>query len=281
MKTVGQPSCVSHQEVVPSSTPEQPSSSPDGSAMQKAASTSSRKETSPSSHEDETPSCSPKEATPDAAVHVVTTSAVHILTTEASSTETKARSTETKADFSTEVKEPVSHPTKPSTSSESSEAQRDKGTGAEMGQQKSSSSEFFSSGCSLMQEPISRSRSATPTPAISIEPDHGLEWTADMLSLPESEVVTSETSLAKARGSNTAGPVYPSDDDSVDGGDVDTPDEGAEGDSEGGGGDNDPTPDSAKQEAKPAPTSSAPSETDNVSCQRCSAVARGPQWGVK
>ena len=78
----------------------------------------------------------------------------------------------------------------------------------------------------------SRSRSVTPTPAISIEPNAGLEWTADMLSLKESEVVTSDTSLAKARGSNTtttSSMVFPSDDESLDGDGVfgdDTPDEG-------------------------------------------------------
>ena len=88
---------------------------------------------------------------------------------------------------------------------------------------------------SLTQDRVSsRSRSVTPTPAISIEPDVGLEWTADMLSLKESEVVTSDTSLAKARGSNTtttSSVTCPSDDESLEGDNVfgdDTPDEGGE-----------------------------------------------------
>ncbi len=105
----------------------------------------------------------------------------------------------------------------------------------------------------LVRDTSSRSRSVTPTPTISIEPNVGLEWTADMLSLPESEVVTSETSLAKARGSTTTTSVaFPSDDESIDGDLVfadDTAEEeeeeeeeeggaesdGGEGDSDGGG----------------------------------------------
>lgn len=70
----------------------------------------------------------------------------------------------------------------------------------------------------LVQNAMSqdRSRSNTPTPAISIEPE--LEWTKDMLSGPESEVVTSDTCLAKARGSTTTSIVlFASDDDSPDG----------------------------------------------------------------
>ena len=252
---------------MPSSTHEQPSSSPEGTSV---ASEKAHKETSPSSsHEDETPSCSPKEATPtamDAVVHVVTTPPECLQATEV---ETKGAFSAVECDVQLD-KEPVSrdqNPADPSTSGGSSEAQMDKegkGAGTEIGWLKSSSSEYLSSSSSLVREHVSRSRSATPTPAISIEPDHGLEWTADMLSLPESEVVTSETSLAKARGSNTTASskvVYASDDDSVDGGD--TPDEGGEGDSEGGA-DNDPTPDSAK-ESEPAPTPSVPPETDNVS----------------
>ena len=92
---------------------------------------------------------------------------------------------------------------------------------------------------SLLHDRSSRSRSATPIPGISIEPDLGPEWTADMLSLPESEVVSSETSLAKARGSNTTTPsvVFPSDDESVDGVFADdTADEEGGGDSEEEGG---------------------------------------------
>ena len=61
-----------------------------------------------------------------------------------------------------------------------------------------------------------RSRSATPTPAISIQP--GLEWTAGMLTGPESAVVTSDTILTRARGSITTSSVlFTSDDDSIDG----------------------------------------------------------------
>lgn len=59
-----------------------------------------------------------------------------------------------------------------------------------------------------------RSRSATPTPAISIQPDQ-YEWTSGVLSGTQSEIVTSDTSLAKARGSTTttAGALVVSDDD--------------------------------------------------------------------
>lgn len=109
---------------------------------------------------------------------------------------------------------------------------------------------------------ISRSRSATPTPAISIEPDAGLEWTADMLAVPESEIVTSDTSLAKARGSTTTNSsvVYASDDDSMDGDHVfadDTPDEGGGADSGGGASDSNQPP---EQNAR-----TAPPDSDNVS----------------
>ena len=61
-----------------------------------------------------------------------------------------------------------------------------------------------------------RCRSHTPTPAICIEPE--LEWTAHMLYGPDSEIVTSDTSLAKATGSTSVSNLmYLSDDDSVDG----------------------------------------------------------------
>ncbi len=125
---------------------------------------------------------------------------------------------------------------------------------------------------------VSRSRSVTPTPAISIEPDLGLEWTADMLSLPESEVVTSDTALAKARGSNTttsSSVVFPSDDDSLDGDQVfgdDTPEEGGEGDSEGGGADSEGT-------SLETPAQSALSDSDNVSLHAMvSHVLLGTRW---
>ena len=63
------------------------------------------------------------------------------------------------------------------------------------------------------------SRSATPTPAIFIEPDGSLELTADMINGIDSEVITSDTlQSAKARGSNNTGlgVIIPSDDESVD-----------------------------------------------------------------
>ena len=119
---------------------------------------------------------------------------------------------------------------------------------------------------SLVQDRVSsRSRSVTPTPAISIEPDLGLEWTADMLSLKESEVVTSDTSLAKARGSNTtttSSMVFPSDDDSLDGDGVfgdDTPDEGGEGEGEG-------SDHTSSQPVQEASRGTLGVDSDSVSC---------------
>ena len=124
---------------------------------------------------------------------------------------------------------------------------------------------------SLTQERASRSRSVTPTPAISIEPD--LQWTADMLSIPESEVVTSDTSLAKARGSNTtttSSVAFPSDDDSLDGVFADdTPEEGGGADSEGGWADSEPGPSSAPPVQQTTTKLTSPTEADTVSdsCQ--------------
>ncbi len=134
---------------------------------------------------------------------------------------------------------------------------------------------------SQMQDRVSsRSRSVTPTPAISIEPDVGLEWTADMLSLKESEVVTSDTSLAKARGSNTtttSSVVYPSDDDSLDGDGVfgeDTPDEGGEGEGEGPS-----EPDhTSNQPVEEVDRGASGADSDNVSnCHFCGLERR---WGI-
>ena len=88
------------------------------------------------------------------------------------------------------------------------------------------------------------SRSTTPTPAISIEPDGSLELTADMINSIDNEVITSDTlQSAKARGSNDTGlgVIIPSDDESIDG-DVllmeeedDEPDSRQEGKQEDGG----------------------------------------------
>ena len=64
------------------------------------------------------------------------------------------------------------------------------------------------------------SRSTTPTPAISIEPDGSLELTADMINGIDNEVITSDTlQSARARGSNNTelGVIITSDDESVDG----------------------------------------------------------------
>lgn len=61
-----------------------------------------------------------------------------------------------------------------------------------------------------------RSRSNTPTPAISIQPE--VEWTSGVLSGPENEMVTFDTTLTKARGStSTASVLFASDEDSADG----------------------------------------------------------------
>ena len=63
------------------------------------------------------------------------------------------------------------------------------------------------------------SRSVTPTPAISIEPDIGLKLTVDFINGQENEIVTSDTHVAKSKGSadpNT-GIVITSDDESIDG----------------------------------------------------------------
>lgn len=71
-----------------------------------------------------------------------------------------------------------------------------------------------------MDRSLRSSRSATPTPAISIEPDGSLELTADMINGIDNEVITSDTlQSAKARGSNNTGfgVIIPSDDESVDG----------------------------------------------------------------
>ena len=72
----------------------------------------------------------------------------------------------------------------------------------------------------ILDGSLRSSRSATPTPAISIEPDGSLELTADMINGIDSEVITSDTlQSAKARGSNNTelGVIIPSDDESVDG----------------------------------------------------------------
>ena len=72
----------------------------------------------------------------------------------------------------------------------------------------------------ILDGPLRSSRSATPTPAISIEPDGSLELTADMINSIDNEVITSDTlQSAKARGSNNTGlgVIIPSDDESVDG----------------------------------------------------------------
>ena len=72
----------------------------------------------------------------------------------------------------------------------------------------------------MLDGSLRSSRSATPTPAISIEPDGSLELTADMINGIDSEVITSDTlQSAKARGSNNTGlgVIIPSDDESVDG----------------------------------------------------------------
>ena len=72
----------------------------------------------------------------------------------------------------------------------------------------------------MLDGSLRSSRSATPTPAISIEPDGSLELTADMINGIDNEVITSDTlQSAKARGSNNTGlgVIIPSDDESVDG----------------------------------------------------------------
>lgn len=65
------------------------------------------------------------------------------------------------------------------------------------------------------------SRSITPTPGISIQPDVSLELTEDMLNGQENEVVVtiSDTPLARARSSNdtSKGVIIASDDESIDG----------------------------------------------------------------
>ena len=76
------------------------------------------------------------------------------------------------------------------------------------------------SGDGPLDRSLRTSRSATPTPAISIEPDGSLELTADMINGIDNEVITSDTlQSAKARGSNNTGlgVIIPSDDESVDG----------------------------------------------------------------
>lgn len=132
---------------------------------------------------------------------------------------------------------------------------------------------IMTSSDSLLRDGVSRSRSVTPTPAISIEPDVGLEWTAHMLCTPESEVVTSDTFMAKARGSNTttsSSVMFPSDDESVDGDLVfgdDTADEGGEegGEADGEGGNLADTKLTQSSEQLPEQVASPPAETDNVS----------------
>ena len=72
----------------------------------------------------------------------------------------------------------------------------------------------------MLDGSLRSSRSATPTPAISIEPDGSLELTEDMINGMDNEVIKSDTlQSAKARGSNNTGlgVIIPSDDESVDG----------------------------------------------------------------
>lgn len=76
------------------------------------------------------------------------------------------------------------------------------------------------SGNGPLDRSLRSSRSVTPTPAISIEPDGSLELTADMINGIDNEVITSDTlQSAKARGSNNTGlgVIIPSDDESMDG----------------------------------------------------------------
>ena len=71
-----------------------------------------------------------------------------------------------------------------------------------------------------LERSLHSSRSVTPTPAISIEPESSLELTADMIKGIDNEVITSDTlQSAKARGSNDTGlgVIIPSDDESMDG----------------------------------------------------------------
>ena len=89
-------------------------------------------------------------------------------------------------------------------------------TGSEDSQVKSKPSKLDG----ILDGSLRSSRSVTPTPAISIEPDGSLELTADMINGIDSEVITSDTlQSAKARGSNDTGlgVIIPSDDESVDG----------------------------------------------------------------
>ncbi len=78
-----------------------------------------------------------------------------------------------------------------------------------------------------MQDHVTRlSRSATPTPAICIEPDAlDINLTATILNFDENEVVTSDTAIAKARSSGVDQVVISySDEDSIDGLDDVAPD---------------------------------------------------------
>ena len=115
----------------------------------------------------------------------------------------------------------------------------------------------------------SRSRSATPTPAIAIEPDVGLRWTTHVLLTPESEVVTADTLLAKARGSNTttSSVGFPSDDDSLEGDTIfgdDSVDEEGGADSEVGGDDEIHGHSPANEQSEHVPQT-VQSDSDNVS----------------
>ncbi len=78
-----------------------------------------------------------------------------------------------------------------------------------------------------VQDHVTRlSRSATPTPAICIEPDAlDINLTATILNFDENEVVTSDTAIAKARSSGVDQVVISySDEDSIDGLDDVAPD---------------------------------------------------------
>ena len=131
------------------------------------------------------------------------------------------------------------------------------------------------------------SRSATPTPAISIEPDVGLNlsFTAAVLSFDENEIVTTDTTVAKARGFSEDSVIIHSDDESVDGDQIITDKLQEEGVvSEVGGADVQESEDTTSGKASPdhvsegkAEATVSHSESDNVSsvvCVCCSYATR-------